>query len=156
MASKSSIPNLTSMTHRSRMSKQKSRMNSQLRMPNTMNSDCCNGCQKVQCGNVRVPAIDITAQTLIGGSDMGDAKFTIYDEYQYYEKCKLSDSKCQVIYVDKDAVKKTIFRKNCLYTVSVLKDDGKTAQEKSKIFFSSMRVKSGLTLLISLKILCCM
>ena len=49
-------------------------------MPNTMVFSCCNGCQKVQCGNIRVPTIDIAAQTLVGGSDIGDAKFTIYDE----------------------------------------------------------------------------
>lgn len=78
-----------------------------------------------------VPRIKITAQTNVDGTDVGDAVFEIYDEFQYYERCNIHNNRCEKDRsIQPSKLKTTKLRKCCLYMVSVLRGEGKTAYEK--------------------------
>lgn len=101
---------------------------------------CTNPVCQSECGNVRVPIILITGQTTIDGSDMGDVRFQIFDEFQYYGKCGI-DNKCQVIFINPDLIKETRFDICCPFIVSVLKGKGNTAREKATYLYNRSIVK---------------
>ncbi|MBY0379920.1 MAG: hypothetical protein K2P99_05910 [Burkholderiales bacterium] len=83
-----------------------------------------------------IPKINVEAQTLINGSDIGDAVFTIYDEFPYYDLHKIPDNTCK----DRKSnnIKTTIFRECCsdVRMVSVVKGKGLTLQDKINYLFA--------------------
>jgi hypothetical protein len=88
------------------------------------------------CGNVKVPALLIRAQTLIDGSDIGHTLLTVCDTHQYYKCEPLPKSfKCEIEYVNPNKLLKTQFKLCCPKIVSVLKGEGLTAQEKAMYLF---------------------
>ena len=88
------------------------------------------------CGNVKVPALTIRAQTLVDGSDIGYSLLTVCDTYQYYSTKPLPKSfKCEITYVEANKLLETQFKLCCPKIVSVLKGEGLTAQEKAISLF---------------------
>ncbi len=81
-----------------------------------------------------IPRIHLEAQTTINGSDIGDAVFTIYDEFTYYDKHTIPDNTCKNR--TSDNIKTTIFRQCCPYIVSVVKGEGNTLSEKIRYLFN--------------------
>ncbi len=81
-----------------------------------------------------IPRIRVSAQTTINGSDIGDAVFTIYDEFTYYDRHTIPDNTCQNR--TSDNIKTTIFRECCPYMVNVVKGEGNTLWEKIQYLFN--------------------
>lgn len=104
----------------------------------------CNCLTQGKCGNVRVPIISIAGQTTIDGSDVGDVKFTICDEFTYYKEEKLChDNVCAVIFIAPSQIKQTVFNQCCPFMVSVLKGRGFTLREKAQSLFDAFSSKIG-------------
>jgi hypothetical protein len=81
-------------------------------IPNFNNSNTgCSGCEcfNSNCGNVRVPIINIQGQTTFDGEYLADMLFTICDDRQYY-KCRKLKSCCGVYFIGNDQVLQTQFR----------------------------------------------
>ena len=101
---------------------------------NLISSTLCIGCHP---NNNTIPRIQVEAQTLLNGSDIGDAVFTIYDEFTYYDKHKIPDNTCK----DRQSIhiKTTIFRQCCsdVRMVSVVKGKGVTLWEKIQYLFKT-------------------
>lgn len=112
----------------------------------------CSGCQIITtntCGNVRVPAILILAQTTVDGSDIGDVLFTICDKITYYKETPLPpEDKCVVVYATPDQIKQTTFRRCCPSIVSVLRGKGDTAHDKALSIYNRYESRIGTTFLI--------
>lgn len=70
---------------------------------------------------IEIPILNIFGQTLIDGSDMGNIIFTINDEFTYYCKKILNNTKCDTYFTDLDNLKKTVFQKSCPLMVTVFK-----------------------------------
>ncbi len=79
------------------------------------------------------PQIIINAQTTLNGSDIGDAVFTIYDEFEYYNDI-IPNNKCPP--QPSQNIKQTIFRECCPYMVSVVRGQGQTLLEKLEYLFN--------------------
>jgi hypothetical protein len=88
-----------------------------------------------QIQTVTIPRIQIEAQTKITGSDIGDAVFTIYDEFTYYNRQKIPDNTCQPRQTSN--VKQTIFRECCPYMISVVRGEGNTLWKKLQYLFDN-------------------
>lgn len=98
--------------------------------------------------SVNVPRIRITGQTNVDGTDLGDAIFEIYDEYEYYNTCKIPDNHCIIDRtISPDRLKTTKLRQCCLYMISVLRGEGKTAYEKVWNLYTIYHWDIGLTFL---------
>lgn len=129
--------------------------------PNMMiTSDC--GCQPDR-NFEKLPVIQMTVQTTVNGSDIGDALFEIYDKYQYYlfdqkdeildlqgdpkyyKECEIKDDKYQITHTNHH-VKVTKFHKCCPFIVSVLKGKGKTAFKKVNNIYNKYAIKIGVSL----------
>ncbi len=80
------------------------------------------------------PRIQLQVQTTITGSDIGDAVFTIYDEFTYYNSKEIPDNTCKERQTSD--VKQTIFRECCPYMVSVVKGQGDTLWDKLNYIFN--------------------
>lgn len=78
--------------------------------------------------SMNIPQIHFQAQTTINASDIGDAVFTIYDEFTYYDKHRIPDNTCKLR--ENADIKTTIFRECCPSMVSVVKGKGITLWEK--------------------------
>lgn len=70
---------------------------------------------------IEIPILNIFGQTLIDGSDVGNIIFTINDEFTYYYKKILKNTKCDTYFIDLDHLKKTVFQKSCPLMVTVFK-----------------------------------
>jgi hypothetical protein len=79
-----------------------------------------------------VPRIDISGQTLIDGSDVGNVIFTISDKYYYYDNTpiKLDNKKCDLECIPINQIKTTIFDKKCPKMVDVFIGKGKFLYHK--------------------------
>ncbi len=99
-----------------------------------------NSCTNNICDNIRVPRINITAQTNVSGSDLGDALFEIFDEYLYYDHKPLKDTICRVNYIHPNKLKTTVFEECCLYIASVLKGKGNTAHAKVLYLYNHIKL----------------
>lgn len=90
---------------------------------------------------IRVPIILIEGQVFIDGSDLSDMKFTISDEYEYYEKCDIFNNnkykKCGIYFTTPNELKQTTFRKCCkdISLFTVLRGKGNTALEKAEYLY---------------------
>ena len=80
---------------------------------------------------VEIPFINISGQTLIDFSDVGNMKFTIGDKFTYYQEIPLKSKCITPKMIDKDQLKLTIFEQHCPLLVSVLKGTGNTMYEKA-------------------------
>ena len=99
----------------------------------TPGATTCIGCQCIEpdaAGNFQVPQIQITAQTNVEGSDVGDAVFIICDEFDYNKHRKIPHNTCNTRYIRPNQVKQTKFNKCCPYMVSVLRGRGKTLYDR--------------------------
>lgn len=88
---------------------------------------------------VLVPWILIEGQTVFDGSELGDMKFTITDEFNYCSQNKpLRNTECGVYFIKPNQVKTTIFRKCCpeISLFSVLRGEGSTSFEKAKYLYN--------------------
>ncbi len=90
--------------------------------------------------SMTIPRIHIEGQTKIDFSDIGDAVFTIYDEFTYYDRNKIPDNTCQSR--QSDNIKTTIFRQCCPYMVSVVKGEGNTLWDKIKYLYRNNNTES--------------
>ena len=96
-------------------------------------------CNVKPCYNIRVPQINITGQTTIDGSDVGDAIFTILDEFSYYKHDNpIPENNCMIRYINRDDVKETEFRQCCPYIVSVLRGKGKTLYDRALSIYNKL------------------
>ena len=115
-------------------------------------------CQPNTCDSIRVPQINITAQTTINGSDIGDAIFTVFDEFKYEDQDGTSRSAaqnidnpipedtCMIRYIKRDDVKETEFRRCCPYMVSVIRGKGKTFLDRILSIYDKLgEVKIGVS-----------
>jgi hypothetical protein len=113
---------------------------------NLQSNMCCGSCGASgstcsaliagNCGTIRVPIVNINAQTTVDGSDIGYVIFTICDEFTYYKEKPLPpEDKCAVIFIAPDQVKQTVFRRCCPFMVSVLRGRGETARDKAWSIF---------------------
>ena len=102
----------------------------------------CIGCQclAIEGDKFQVPQIQITAQSTIEGTDVGEAIFVVCDEYQYYDNCKIPHNTCKTRYVTYDKVKQTKFNKCCPYMVSVVRGKGLTLNEKVTYLYNKYRI----------------
>lgn len=90
---------------------------------------------------ISVPNVEIIAQSLSDGSDLGDAKFVITDKYQYYkDDIPPQDNKCGVYHAKKSELKDTILRVHCpaIVLATVTKGNGDNWYEKSQNIFIKM------------------
>ena len=94
-----------------------------------------------QCDSIRIPQINITAQTTIDGSDINDAIFTILDEFDYDRTSRsvlhstthnniIQENTCAIRYIKRNDVEETVFRQCCPYMVSVIRGKGKTFYDR--------------------------
>jgi len=76
---------------------------------------------KILQTNIEIPRIDISSQTLIDGSDVGDTIFTISDKFFYYsnDPIELNNKICKKDFISIEDLKKTVFNKSCPEMVSV-------------------------------------
>ena len=106
-------------------------------------------CEPDICDSIRIPQINITAQTTIDGSDVGDAIFTIFDEFDYYNSKHhpIPENNCMIRYIKLDEVKETAFRQCCPYMVSVIRGKGKTFLDRILSIYNKLgEVKIGVSL----------
>lgn len=87
------------------------------------------------CENVKIPQLNVTIQTTMDGSDVGEANFTVRDTINYTNE-KLSDGSiesqiCKARFAPADLVVTSFFRECCSFIVSVLCGEGNTAREKA-------------------------
>lgn len=88
------------------------------------------------CNTIQVPQINITAQTTIDGSDVGDAIFTVFDD------CNVNlEDICAIRYIKLDEVKETIFRQCCPYMVSVIRGKGKTFYDRILSIYNKLGLR---------------
>lgn len=110
-------------------------------------SNTCNACHGLinpECNNVRVPNVFFTAQTTIDGTDVGEADFTICDEYTYYNTNPLPPmDRCAVNYICSNQLKQTKFRQCCPFMVSVVKGDGTTLMDKVFNIYDKFQIQIG-------------
>lgn len=97
---------------------------------------CNNICKSLPNNNIgeSIPIINIEAQTKLNGSDIGDAVFTILDEFEYYNLNKITkNNTCK----DRHSLqpKETIFRHCNVQIVSVVKGKGVTLWNKLNYLF---------------------
>jgi hypothetical protein len=91
---------------------------------------------KLLKNEVEIPYINISGQTLIDFSDVGNMIFTIGDKFSYYKEQPLHNTKCITPYpIDVDKLKTTIFNKSCPLMVSVLRGEGLTLLEKANSIY---------------------
>lgn len=97
----------------------------------------CNNSPICEEGKILVPIIIIEGQTLFDGTDLSDMKFTIKDEFEYYEHKCIVGTKCGIFSICPDKLKETIFQKCCkdISLVNVLRGEGKTAFDKAKFLY---------------------
>lgn len=119
------------------------------------NNVCCNNCCGASgnicssiiagnCGTIRVPIVNINAQTTVDGADIGYVIFAVCDEFTYYEEQPLPpEDKCAVIYIAPNQVKQTVFRRCCPFMVSVLRGRGHTARNKAWSIWERFSVQIG-------------
>ena len=88
---------------------------------------------------ILVPIILIEGQTLTDASDLSDMKFTIKDEFCYYDKEPLVDTKCGIFCTNPCKLQTTIFRKCCKDTsiCTVLRGQGRNAFEKASYLYDN-------------------
>jgi len=81
--------------------------------------------QSKVCTNV--PLINISGQTLVDGSDVGQIVFNILDKYYYYNvKTPLTNKICHLDCIPEGDLKDTIFNKSCPKMASVFIGEGST------------------------------
>ena len=108
------------------------------------------GCSSCSClspdnnGNVKVPEIFLLARTTFTGSDIGEAFFTVCDEFSYYGEERLC-SKCGTYTIKPSQVKTTTFDRCCPYIVSVVRGKGETLYEKINYLWNKYREKIGVS-----------
>jgi len=85
--------------------------------------------------DIYVPILDISSQTLIDGSDVGETIFTIQDKFQYYDNIPSEFNKCGTYKINPDQLKTTIFNKSCPKIVSVVIGDEDTWYNKTESIF---------------------
>jgi hypothetical protein len=75
---------------------------------------------------ILVPFFKINSQTLVDGSDIGNTIFQISDEFKYYNSKTIiiPNHKCDPIYINPEDIKITIFNKDCILILSVLRGTG--------------------------------
>lgn len=106
--------------------------------------DCVIDCP-TDCGNLKIPAINIYGQTSVNGQDVGDMIFTIYDKFKYCDEKPLDpELKCAVEYEKSSKVKTTKFHKCCPRLVCVLRGKGETAYCKVESIWLSTQPTSYL------------
>ncbi len=86
-----------------------------------------------------IPEININAQTTLDGSDIGDAVFTIYDQFTYYNTDKIPDNICPP--EQTSDIKTTVFRECCVNMGSVVKGHGVTLWDKLNYLFNEGDIK---------------
>ena len=130
--------------------------------PNTNNellnlpiqSTSINNCQNI-CDSIRIPQINITAQTTIDGSDINDAIFTVLDEFKYQGEQStthdnpITENTCMIRYINLDEVKETQFRQCCPYMVSVVRGKGKTFYDRILSIYNKLgEAKIGVSFML--------
>ena len=115
-------------------------VSSQLTTMNTsINYSCENTCDTI-CEAIRIPQINITAQTTIDGSDIGDALFTIIDDGNLENICAIQYTK---------SYDKIVYHRCCPYIVSVVKGKGKTLFERLNNIYDKLgETKIGVSFMI--------
>jgi hypothetical protein len=88
--------------------------------------------------DIYVPILDISSQTLIDGSDVGQTIFTIQDKFQYYDNIPSEFNKCGIYKINPDQLKTTIFGKSCPKIVSVVIGDEDTWYNKTESIFTRL------------------
>ena len=85
-----------------------------------------NSILKEVCNGLLVPRIDISIQTLIDGSDVGEIIFVISDKFTYYSNnpIELNVKICTIDCIPVENLKETIFKKECPKMVSVFIGEG--------------------------------
>lgn len=98
------------------------------------------GCLAIgDCTNFEIPQIQITAQTLVDGSDVGDAIFIICDEIKYKNHngtISIPNNCCKTRTINCVKVKQTRFDKCCIKLVCVVRGKGDTLREKVQDIYS--------------------
>ncbi len=106
----------------------------------------CTGCgciiEAPPCDSVRIPRVRVIAQTLVDGSDVGEAIFIICDKFSYYKSSvkdlDACEGKCAIRYIAPEEVKQTTFNKCCPLMVSVLKGRGHTLCDKALYIYNKL------------------
>jgi hypothetical protein len=84
---------------------------------------------------IAVPILEISSQTLIDGSDVGNTIFTIQDKFQYYNEIPSEFNKCGKCNIDTSQLKITRFEKSCPKIASVVIGNEKTWYDKTEAIF---------------------
>jgi hypothetical protein len=106
-------------------------------------------CKQKRCDKVIVPIINIEGQTTISdhGGYLSDMKFTIQDEYSYYDYCpkhvKNQHKHCKTLYYPFDKLKKTVFLEFNPKMQDVVKGKGKTLRDKLSYYYNIHEVLIG-------------
>jgi len=91
---------------------------------------------------IEVPRIDISGQTLIDGSDVGEIIFTISDKFFYYSNnpIELNTKICKKDYTFIKDLKETIFDKSCPKMVSVFIGKGEFLYTKVERLWVTLNI----------------
>ena len=104
-----------------------------IRQNNTViNTKICD-LKETKKGYVRIPALCISGQSMLDGTDVSDMSFTIFDNCEYYDKKCIIDKdqrKCQLLKIKSCDLKETKFIKCCPWMVSVTIGKGDTLRDK--------------------------
>lgn len=92
-------------------------------------SSCHNAGVDSTCSSVKIPTLQILAQTTINGGDIGEVDFLIRDTIDYTRE-NIRDNTCQARFVKPNQVISSCFQECCPFIVSVLKGEGCTAYQK--------------------------
>ncbi len=84
-----------------------------------------------------IPRATLQVQTTLNGFDIGDASFTIYDEFTYYNSKEIPDNTCKNRTLPIEDIKTTILRQCCPYMVSVVRGEGLTLWDKLNYLFDN-------------------
>ena len=91
------------------------------------------------CNQILIPQVNIVANPTIDASDVGDAIFTVIDEFNYNNhNHSIPENTCAIRYTDSNNVKETVFRRCCPYLVSVIKGKGKTFYDRASSMYNKI------------------
>jgi hypothetical protein len=97
---------------------------------------------KILQTNIEIPRIDISGQTLIDGSDVGETRFTISDKFFYYsnDPIELNTKICKKNYIIIEDLKKTVFDRSCPKMVSVFIGEGEFLYTKVEKLWVTLNI----------------
>lgn len=88
--------------------------------------------------DMEVPQVQMTVQTTVDGSDVGQAIFVVCDQFNYKTDHPIPDNTCDIRFIPFCDVKQTKFSRCCPFIVSVLRGRGKILYDKALSIYNKL------------------